>query len=176
MNIDVVDYRWINTYYKLTQPTWVKIVVFMVAIATFSLAGYLVVKTLNYYIATGFASMIIIFSIAFLKQRSSGIWSPILANKKALYITASNEGRFFLELPWEYLNEIQLGIYGLNKRGLIISVNSTLISPDDQKLINQHLNVVKVTSNHIFFSIPTGLINRTKAISELHSYKNIQYI
>lgn len=107
------------------------------------------------------------FFFGFYKQRSAGIWSPLIANKKALYVISSVNGKGFLQLPWRYIGFIKQGIHGLNKRGLIICIESSLIDKGERDLIIKSLNVIKEESNQIIISVPTGIVNRDKAINEL---------
>lgn len=172
MNVGIVDYSQISSSYRLVQPAWLKAIVMLVAIGTLILSGYLVVSLQpNMILLVGLAIVIIVFGVAFNKQRSSGMWHALLANKQALFIIASANGHEFLQIPWRYLHDIRPGMHGLNKRGLIISFNSSLLSDTERDLIRQYLNVTEEQTSQITISVPTGIVNRNDAIQKLKAYQ-----
>jgi hypothetical protein len=76
-----------------------------------------------------------------------------------------------LQIPWRYLHDIRPGMHGLNKRGLIISFNSSLLSDTERDLIRQYLNVTEEQTSQITISVPTGIVNRNDAIQKLKAYQ-----
>lgn len=144
----------------------------LVAIVTLVLGAYLIERTQqNSLFTIGFALLVIVFGLGFAKQLSSGMWNVLLANKQALYIIASANGKDFLQVPWQYLQKMKLGMHGLNRRGLIISINSSLLDNNERDLIRHCLNVTEENASQIYISVPTGIVNRDKAIQELDAYK-----
>lgn len=173
MRISITEYSKIDATYKLEQPSWMKVIVMLIAASTLSLLGYLAINTPNILIIMSLAFIIIVFTIGFVKQLSSGIWSGLQANKDALYIIGSEDGKKFVELPWKYLLSVKQGIYGLNKRGVLIAIDSTPLIDEEKQLIRSHLNVVDEKEKEITVSIPTGVVNRALAIQEIEKYNLI---
>ena len=172
MNIDIIDYSQISANYRLGQPAWLKVILMLLAIGALVLAAYLVSSLQqSVIIMVGLAIIIIVIALGFIKQRSSGMWHALLANKQALYIIASVNGKEFLQIPWRYLQEIKLGMHGLNTRGLIISFNLSLLADSERDLIRQYLNVTEEKTSQITISVPTGIVNRNDAIHALKAYQ-----
>lgn len=172
MNIGTINYSQICSSYRLTQPIWLKATVLLVAIAALALAGYLMVTLqASIMVIVGLAIVVIIFAFGFIRQLSSGMWNTLLANRQALYIIASEDGKEFIQVPWRYLQEVKLGMHGLNRRGLIICFKSSLLARNELDLMRKCLNVTEENSGQISISVPTGIVNRDKAILELKAYK-----
>jgi hypothetical protein len=143
-----------------------------VAVGTLLFASYLVLNQQSNIIKVAFLIIVGVFCFGFYKQRSMGIWSTLVANKENLYVIASVNGKEFLQLPWRYIASIKQGMHGLNKRGLIICIEPSLLEKSEIDLIINSLNVVKEDANQIIISVPTGIVIRNKAINGLLNCKS----
>lgn len=173
MKLDLIKYSKIKADYQLCQPLWLKGAIILIGIGVLVLAAYLASTSHEgFMFKVGLTLIVIVFIVAFTKQRSSGIWSTLLANKQSLYIIASTDGTEFIQIPWRYIQDIKLVMYGLNKRGLVINLRSSLLADTERNLIRNHLNVHFDDESRISVSIPTGISNREEAIQELKSFQS----
>ncbi len=173
MKLALVDYSQISASYQLAQPFWLKVVVVLVAITSLAIGAFFVEKLQSAFVTVGFVLILAVFCLGFVKQRSTGIWSPILANEQVVYIIASASGKEFLQVPWRYFQSIKRGMHGLNSRGLIISINSTLLDDSERNLIRDCLNVTEDDETGICISVPTGIVDRARAIQDLADLKKL---
>ena len=138
----------------------------ILAIATLMLSVYLLYRYQpSDVIVACLLVVIVVFGIGFAKQISNtGMWSALLANDQAIYIIASANGNEFIRLPRRYLIEVKLGMHGLNRKGLIINIESSVLSDNELDVIRSRLNIIEDNVSQISISVPTGIVNRRKAI------------
>lgn len=167
----MVSARTINPVYRLTQPAWLKVAVLLLAAGVLGLAGYLLDVSERdnetILLAALLFMMTIVFAVGFIKQFSSGIWSPLAADRSALFVLASADGSEFLRLPWQHIEDLKKGMHGLNRRGLIIGIRTLHLEAKEKQLIEDSLSISSEQQGKICISVPTGIVNREQALSEL---------
>lgn len=166
----LVEYPEIKPSYQLTQPTWLKATVFIGALSMLILAFYLVAT--NIVIMVAFVVVISVIGLGVYNQLKNGSISSLLANRDFLFVIASPGGKAFLRIPWCYVKGIDSGMYGLNKRGIIISIDAAVIDQDELALVEACLNVVDSKPSGMTISVPTGVVKRDTEIERLMNFKN----
>lgn len=169
--VQLVNFDQVSPLYRIQQPTWLKVGVFTIAMGALGTSVYLVQASeasRERWAISGFiAVMVIVFSVAFIKQLSSGVWSVLLADQKALYILSSADAAQYLTIPWLYIKGIRLGMHGINSRGLILTIDALKLTEKESLLVTRCQNVISNQQKNLSFSIPTGIVNRSRALQEL---------
>lgn len=160
MTIEIVQYPDIEHTYQLTQPLWLKAIVFTGSLSMLILVFYLFATNLT--ILIGLVAVISVIGLGIYNQLKDGSISPVLANPNALFIIASTGGKEFLRIPWQYFQNVELGMHGVNKRGLIIRIDTSLLVQDELDLITSSLNIVDSSPSQTVISVPTGVANRAR--------------
>lgn len=171
MTVEIVQYPDIEHTYQLTQPLWLKAIVFTGASTMLILAFYLFATNLT--ILIGLVVVIVVIGFGIYNQLKDACMCPLLANKEALYIIASPNGKEFLRLPWPYFQNVESGMHGLNKRGLTIRIDASLLVQDGLDLITSSLNIVDSSSSQIVISVPTGVANRAREGLSITDFKKV---
>lgn len=63
-------------------------------------------------------------------------------------------------------------MHGLNKRGIIISMNARVIAQDELGLVAGCLNIVDSKPSEVTISVPTGVVKRETEIERLINSRN----
>lgn len=170
MKIAIVDYPKINPSYQLNQPIWLKAIMLTGALSMLILAFYLIGT--NIVIMIVVVLVISVMGLGVYNQLKNGSISPLLANREFIFIIASQGGKEFLRIPWGYVKCIDSGMHGLNKRGIIISMNARVIAQDELGLVAGCLNIVDSKPSEVTISVPTGVVKRETEIERLINSRN----
>ncbi|WP_166164496.1 hypothetical protein [Pseudomaricurvus alcaniphilus] len=174
VSVRTIDYADINPVYRLQQPKWLKVAVLLIAGLVLAVLAEIVasqsVTRSEMIIAVSLGcAVVFVFAVGFFKQLSSGVWTPLLADRRCLYVIAAADGHKYLVLPRAVVKNLKPGLFGLNKRGLLIEVNASMLKDEERALISSEVNVQAEGDGTLTISIPTGIVNRKNAIRDIKS-------
>ena len=169
----VVDFEEINYIYKAEQPTYLKVCLLFIMASVFIFGGFLIYRMDTPAVMYIYICFVFLLNFGFYKQYSAGVWSPILVDRECLFTTSSFNSKKFLSIPFNTIENMEKGLYGLNKRGVIIELKKECLTSQDISLIKDSVGVSFEKNNKLFISILTGIINRDKTIKKIQKLINI---